>query len=120
MFDDFYERLRKVMAEKGLSASELSRMCGVGKSDICNYLKKKYLPKQDKIYLLAQALGVDPGWLMTGIDQKKEAMQSPRTAEARFVSIAMDKMPLKDRERAVNVLKAMYGDYFDETEDKIG
>ena len=120
MFDDFQERLRKLLNDKGISASELSRLSGVGKSDISNYLKCKYSPKQDKIYLIAQALNVDPGWLMTGIEQKKVEYICPQTEEARFVSIAMDRMPQKDRERAVNVLKAMYSDYFDQVEDKIG
>jgi transcriptional regulator with XRE-family HTH domain len=54
------------MADKNMKASELSRLSGVGKADISNYIKFKYVPKQDKCYMLATALGVDPGWLMTG------------------------------------------------------
>ena len=120
MSNDFQKRLLKLLNERNITASELSRLSGVGKSDISNYLNDKYLPKQDKIFLIAQALGVDPGWLMTGIEQKKGNDVIPQTEEAKFVSIAMDRMPAKDRERAVNVLKAMYGDYFDQVEDKIG
>lgn len=63
----FVIRLKMAIQKKGITASELSRLSGVGKSDISNYLKCKYAPKQDKCYMLAKALDVDPGWLMTGI-----------------------------------------------------
>lgn len=66
MENEFQYRLLKSIAEKRISASELSRLSGVGKSDISNYINGKYTAKQDKCYLLARALDVDPGWLMTG------------------------------------------------------
>ena len=66
--NDFQKRLRKAIEDKGITASELSRLSGVGKSDISNYINGVYVAKQDKVYLLANALGVDPGWLMTGVE----------------------------------------------------
>ena len=57
------KRLRKTMEERRMNATELSLASGVGKSDISNYLSGKYKPKQDKIYLLARVLEVDPAWL---------------------------------------------------------
>lgn len=64
----FMFRLRQAMIDKGITATELSNASGVGKSDISYYLRGKYVPKQDKCFMLAKALGVDPGWLMTGIE----------------------------------------------------
>ena len=69
MSNDFSSRLREALIKADMSASDLSRNSGVGKSDISNYLNNKYLPKQDKVYLLAKALNVNPGWLMTGVEQ---------------------------------------------------
>ncbi len=66
MDNEFRYRLLKAIADKGISASELSRLSGVGKSDISNYINGAYVAKSDKCYLLARALDVDPGWLMTG------------------------------------------------------
>ena len=66
MDNEFRYRLLKAIADKQISASELSRLSGVGKSDISNYINGVYTPKQDKCYALARALNVDPGWLMTG------------------------------------------------------
>ena len=72
MDNEFKYRLKQAIEKKGITASELSRISGVGKSDISYYLKGRYLPKQDKVYMLAKALGVDPGWLITGVEQKAE------------------------------------------------
>ena len=74
MENEFQYRLQKSIAAKGIAASELSRLSGVGKADISNYINGKYLAKQDKVLLLAKALDVDPGWLMTG----EEPVSSPR------------------------------------------
>ena len=68
MKNGFQQRLRESLSAKGITASELSRSSGVGKSDISNYLNGAYLAKQDKVYMLAKALNVDPGWLMTGVE----------------------------------------------------
>lgn len=60
---EFQRRLKAAMALRNLKAVELSQRSGVGKSDISNYLKGAYNAKQDKVFLLARALDVDPGWL---------------------------------------------------------
>lgn len=57
------KRLKQSMDEKKMKATELSQVSGIGKSDISNYLKGKYRPKQEKLFLLAIALDVDPVWL---------------------------------------------------------
>jgi transcriptional regulator with XRE-family HTH domain len=94
---DFVERLRKTMEEKGMTASELSRASGVGKSDISYYLKGKYLPKQDKVFMLAKALHVNPGWLMTGVEQVEESRPifTPDSDKWRLI---ITNMTLKDYE----------------------
>lgn len=69
--NEFQYRLQKALAAREITASELSRLSGVGKSDISNYINGAYIPKQNKVYMLAEALGVDPGWLMTGDEPKK-------------------------------------------------
>lgn len=64
--NEFQYRLQKSLAASGLTASELSEKSGISKANISNYINGVYVPKQDKCYLLADALNVDPGWLMTG------------------------------------------------------
>ena len=117
MTEEFRHRLQKAIDMRGITASELSRISGVGKSDICYYLKGSYLPKQDKVYLMAKALDVDPGWLITGVEQKYDESDGPRTDEARILAAGIDKLPKEQREQALSVIRAMfakYADYFEE------
>ena len=66
---DFGVRLKKAMDDKGISAAELSRQTGIGKNLIRYYIHGVCLAKQDKIYLISRVLDVNPGWLMTGVEQ---------------------------------------------------
>ena len=117
------------MEAAGLTASELSKESNVGKSDISNYLNGKYLPKQDKCFLLAKALNVDPGWLMTGVEQTplhalvnnavragmvmESNISGPKTEEAKIISAGIDKMSPNRREQALKVLQTIFADIFD-------
>lgn len=85
MENEFQYRLLKVLNERGMTASELSRLSGIGKSDLSNYLNGKYLPKQDKVYLIAKALNVDPGWLITGVEPTKLPIQTPTLFEQALI-----------------------------------
>ena len=57
------ERINQALAERGITAKELSRRTGISEVDISSYRHGRYAPRQDRIYLLALALGVDPAWL---------------------------------------------------------
>lgn len=94
MENEFQIRLRQVLADKKMTASELSRLSGVGKSDISNYLNGRYLPKQDKVYLLAKALDVNPGWLMTGIEQITEEKKPIVIPDSKMFLKVMERFPL--------------------------
>lgn len=124
MDDLFMFRLRKALLDKGITRSELSRLSGVGKSDITYYLKGRYVPKQDKCYMLAKALDVDPGWLMTGYepstkDIKEEPYrianeeEAPKTPEARILAKGIDKMPQAQREAIMNLMIGLYPGIFE-------
>ena len=52
MENEFQYRLLKAIADKRISASDLSRETGIDKSAVSNYINGKYIPKQDKCYLL--------------------------------------------------------------------
>ncbi len=67
----FKSRLAKIMAEKSMTQSELSRLTGIRVSSISDYLRGIYEAKQDKVFLLAEALRVNPAWLM-GLDTPRE------------------------------------------------
>lgn len=58
------ERLKELMALKGLRQIDIAERTGLGKSAISQYVSGKITPKQDKIYALAEGLNVSPTWLM--------------------------------------------------------
>ena len=136
MKNEFQYRLQKAIAEKGISASELSRLSGVNKVAIHNYINGIYVAKQDKCYLLAKALDVDPGWLMTGEEpvSTRDVLEKafadyyeengypdtgyPKTTEARIISEGIDKMTPERREQALKVLQAIFADIFDGSDDR--
>lgn len=69
MRDILIERMKSAMEKLDISAAELSRRTGIRSSSISDYLTGKYAPKQDKIDLIAEALGVSPVWLMGWEDE---------------------------------------------------
>ena len=133
MDNGFVDRLKMAMQDVGISASDLSRASGVSKSDISYYLSGRYKPKQDKCYLLAKALNVDPGWLMTGVEQTPlhalvnnaihagmvmgQNIYAPKTREARIIAEGIDRMEQEKREQAVKLFNVAFPESFAGSDD---
>lgn len=58
------DRLAEALQIRDMTAAELSRKSGVDKGSISNYLKGKFVPKQNAIGAMASALNVSPAWLL--------------------------------------------------------
>jgi transcriptional regulator with XRE-family HTH domain len=69
-------RMQDLMAQKDLTAAELSRRTGIDRSTLCHYLRGDYLPKFDKIEKIAGALGVPVAYL-TGISDDPDPTGDP-------------------------------------------
>ena len=52
------------MAEHKITQTELAKRTGIRQSSISDWLNNRYEPKQDKVYILANALNVSPAWLL--------------------------------------------------------
>ena len=77
------KRLRKALTIRNMKQSELCRKTKIATSAMSEYLRGLYEPKQDKIYIMAEALDVDPVWLM-GFDvpmENKDKKISPHEAD---------------------------------------
>lgn len=78
----FASRLNIAITKSGLSAADLCRKTGISESTIANYRAGRYAPKQKRIQILADVLGVTPGWLI-GYDSEEnldEAIASLMTS----------------------------------------
>ena len=66
-----YIRIKKALAVRNMKQSELCEKTKIPKSALSEYVSGAYEPKQDRLFLIAQALDVDPVWLM-GFDVPME------------------------------------------------
>ncbi|MGO2981058.1 MAG: XRE family transcriptional regulator [Leuconostoc mesenteroides] len=62
--DNFKNRLKQAMEYRNVKPAELSKLTNIGKSSISQWLSGKYSAKQDKIFVIAKALNVNPSWLI--------------------------------------------------------
>lgn len=60
----FVDRLNEVLKQKEISQSELSRLTGISQSTLNGWINGQYIPRQDKVDVLAKALRVSPAYLM--------------------------------------------------------
>lgn len=65
--NDISSRIKHALKHRNIKAKELSEMTGISRSSISEWLSGKYEPKQDKIFIIANALNVDEAWLL-GLD----------------------------------------------------
>lgn len=72
MHHETAERLRTALQRRGMKPVELAEQTGIPRSAISQYLAGKYVPKQDKLYLLSRALRVEVLWLM-GLSEQMNA-----------------------------------------------
>ena len=64
-------RLRKALSIRNMRQADLCEKTKIPKSAISHYLSGSFVPKQDRAYIIAQALDVNPAWLM-GFDAPME------------------------------------------------
>lgn len=84
-------RLKQLMKIKKLRQADIVEKTGLGKSAISQYVSGKITPKQDKIYIIANAYNISPSWLM-GYDipmeklaQKKETSPTLNALDERDI-----------------------------------
>ena len=67
-------RIKKALSVRNMKQSELCAKTKISKSVLSEYISGVYEPKQDRVFILSQALDVDPVWLM-GFDVPMEKEQ---------------------------------------------
>lgn len=95
--DTTANRLNLAMEMRNMKAVDLSEKTGIGKSSISQYRNGIVNPKQDRIYLMAQALNVNEMWLM-GHDVPMER-QSPAPPTAPYHPELTKRDELTEHER---------------------
>lgn len=74
--DNCATRIAKALSIRGMRQSDLCEKTKIPKSAISQYISGAFEPKQDRLFLISQALNVDPVWLM-GYDVPMEKQDQP-------------------------------------------
>ena len=70
MKSNFADMIISLMQEHNISQTELSQISGITQSSISDWICGKYLPKKDKIEILAKVFKVSPSYLMGWQDDR--------------------------------------------------
>ena len=98
------ERIKKALYIKGIKQSDLCRLTKIPKSALSQYISGAFEPKQDRIYLMAQALNVNETWLM-GLDvpmerqPKKDSPSEPSLTEGEKVLLDLFRRVPEDKQK---------------------
>lgn len=69
----FASRLAQLKGRDGLTQQQLAERVGVAQSTIAGWLHGRREPSFDQVDRLSLALGVEPAWLLFGVDESDEA-----------------------------------------------
>ena len=104
-------RIKKALSIKNMTQTELCARARISKSTLSEYLSGKYEPKQDKIFVLAKALDVDPVWLWgydVSMESKKESSpdESQLTEGEKLMLELFRRIPEDRQQAALDLLRA--------------
>lgn len=103
--EDFKSRLNIALSCTNMRPVELAHKTGIPKSSISQYMSGYTKPKDERIYLISQVLGVSEAWLM-GFDVPMERQaidQSSRVTDLeRAIIEAYFELPFEIRETVIN------------------
>lgn len=109
-------RIARALAIRGMRQSELCEKTNIPKSAISQYISGAFLPKQDRTFLIAEALNVDPVWLMgydVPMEKKEETEQKnisptePQLSEGEKLMLELFRRIPEDRQpAALELLRA--------------
>ena len=73
---NFASRLSQALAARNMKAAELSKRTHISEGTISCYVNGRYEAKQNRVRVFAEALNVNPAWLM-GYDVPMESADAP-------------------------------------------
>lgn len=104
---DFKERLELALANKKMTAAELSRLSGINEGAISQYRKGAYKATQENLEKLALTLGVSIAWLMGADVPMHKEKSSPELSEEEKELLELFRGLPEDKQKMVlEMLKA--------------
>ena len=106
--------VKELRKKHDIQQKELAMIIGVAQPTVSEWETGKKDPSGERLKKLAEFFQVDELMILgKGIVNASDQENSgPKTNEARIVSGAVDKLPKEQREKILNVFKAMFPDVF--------
>ena len=136
--------VHELRIKKGIQAKQLALEIGVSPATVSDWEHGRKNPTGSRLKKLAEYFNVDEGFILgygmenpnlfvpentqtSGVSETEQIVRHvlekldvvPKTIESRIISEGVDRMPPEDREKALNILRAAYADYFGKAEDKM-
>lgn len=96
------DRIRKVIADSGLSLPSFSARCGVSKSALTYYRDGTRLPQADFLQALCNGFNVNPAWLLMGWGEPY-AEVTDATAELLYIHPAVQIVEVAVQEAGIEL-----------------
>lgn len=91
--EEFKTRLNKALSIREMKPVELAKKCGISESTISQYRSGYAKPKDQRLALIANALGVQPAWLM-GMDVPMVEHSESKTSARQLTSMETEIMEI--------------------------
>ena len=117
----FKDRFNLAFKERGLKQSQISQRTGIDRGSLSCYLKGRYEPKGEKLFLLADILRVSPEWLQ-GQDvpmhpeAQKNSPEEPKLSEGEQKLIDCYRSLSKEGQESLNNCIESLGNFSEETQ----
>ena len=110
------DAIKAIRRKNYLNQTAFANRIGVTQGAVSQWECGLTRPSTDQLKTISMEFGVSIDDLLAG--EPHGTTETPFTAEAKLISNAVDKMTQNDREKALNMMKAVYSDYFDQSEEK--
>ena len=109
----FGKTMKSIREKNGWTLEEMAKKLDTTKQALSKYERGERTPKVTVAAKFAEKLNV-PLETLIGVDEievKPIQNNEPKTQEAKILARGIDKLPPKQREQALNVIKAMFAQH---------
>ncbi len=103
------KRISQALNIRGMKQTELCTLAKVPKGSLSLYISGAYEPKQDRLYMMAEALDVDPVWLMgydVPMERQKNTPDSIKLSEGEEMLLELfRRVPVESQQMVLDMIK---------------
>ena len=108
------EKIRQLRKQKGYSQEQLARKLSITQGAVSQWEKNITTPAADQLKSLAEIFEITVDNLLSDDDPKEAPKEKQlRTPEARIRAAGVDRMPVADRKRAIDIMTVVFNQYKD-------